>query len=133
MKAGQWLETYLEGWRTGNGATSLTATVHDFYYDDPATGRIDRDGFVEFVEDFKRLGAELSGGKVPTPFLEYTNIVIGNTNPATAWCWWRVCGTDFQGAAVIRFSDAGVISERIAYFTSDPVPTPIPGFKHNKD
>lgn len=126
MASKQWLNTYLEGWRTGNGVKSLQATVQEFYYDDPATGRIDRRSFVEFVEDFKSLGAELAGGKVPSPFLEYTDVIISDTNPATAWCWWRVNGTDFQGAAVIRFGDAGVISERIAYFTTDPVATPIP-------
>ncbi|WP_170763071.1 hypothetical protein [Ruegeria lacuscaerulensis] len=126
MNAQQWLDTYLEGWRTGDAEKSLSATVPDFFYDDPATGRICRDKFVQFVEDFKAAGAELAGGQVPSPFLQYSDITVSAANPATAWCWWRVTGTNFQGAAIIRFGDAGVISERIAYFTTDPVATPIP-------
>ena len=47
------IETYPEGWRRGDGSLSLTATAPGFYYDDPNTGRIERSGFVAFVEDFK--------------------------------------------------------------------------------
>jgi len=126
VKAQQWLEIYLEGWRTGDAEKSLNATVSDFFYDDPATGRIKRDAFVQFVEEFKAAGAELAGGDVPSPFLHYTDVTVSGANPATAWCWWCVTGTDFQGAAVIRFDDSGILSERIAYFTRDPVETAIP-------
>ena len=126
MKTRHWLETYLEGWRTGDAEKSLRATAAEFFYDDPATGRVHRENFVEFVEAFKAAGAELAGGQLPSPFLQYSNLTVGDTNPATAWCWWRVTGTDFQGAAVIRFNDDGILSERIAYFTENPVATAIP-------
>lgn len=126
MKARQRLEAYLEGWRTGDAEKSLHATAETFFYDDPATGRIHRGDFVEFVEAFKAAGAKMAGGKLPSPFLQYSNLTIGDANPATAWCWWRVTGTDFQGAAVIRFDDDGILSERIAYFTANPVATAIP-------
>jgi hypothetical protein len=32
------------------------------------------------------------------------------------WYWWRLVGTDVAGAAVIRTTDQGVQSERLAYF-----------------
>jgi hypothetical protein len=126
MEAREWLDSYLEGWRTGDAARCLQSTTEAFFYDDPATGRIKRENFIEFVEDFKAAGAELSGGPVPSPFLQYSDVTILEGSPSTAWCWWQVTGTDLQGAALIRFDDGGVLSERIAYFTKDPVATAIP-------
>jgi len=126
VKARQWLETYLEGWRTGDAEKSLSATAREFYYDDPATGRIPREDFIAFVEDFKAAGAELANGRVPSPFLQYSDVVVSGTAPSTAWCWWCVTGTNLQGAALIHFDDTGILSERIAYFSSNPVATAIP-------
>ena len=31
------------------------------------------------------------------------------------WEWWKVVGTDMEGAAVIKTTDEGVLSERIVY------------------
>ena len=121
MTARQHLETYLEGWRTGDAQKSLSAVVPDFHYDDPNTGRIYRSGFVDFIEDFKAAAADLNGGQLGTPFLEYSDTVVDTTtNPASVWCWWRATGTDLQGAALIHFDDSGVLSERIAYFSKLP-------------
>jgi hypothetical protein len=55
------------------------------------------------------------GGPVGTPFLEYTDTVISERD-ARCWCWWHATGSDLQGAALIHFGEAGVISERISYF-----------------
>lgn len=126
MQQREWLDIYLEGWRTGEAGRSLSATAPGFFYDDPDTGRIDRAGFVRFFEDFQAAGAEMAGGAVPVPFLEYSDLTVTDTNPATAWCWWRVTGTEFRGAAFIRFDATGVLSERIAYFTNNPNETALP-------
>ncbi|WP_420587317.1 hypothetical protein [Ruegeria sp.] len=120
------MDSYLDGWRTGDAEKSLQATSEIFFYDDPATGRVTRENFIGFVEDFKAAGAELSGGRVPSPFLQYSDLSICEGTPSTAWCWWCVTGTDLQGSALIRFDDRGILSERIAYFTKDPVATAIP-------
>lgn len=32
-----------------------------------------------------------------------------------SWEWWRCVGTTLEGAAIVKTSDAGVFSERIAY------------------
>ena len=115
------IKQYLEGWRLGKPQLSLDATVKDFFYDDPNTGRIQRDDFVAFMEDFKAYGAEISGGTVPEPFLEYTDTISETNNGMTTiWCWWRVNGTDFQGSARIFANEDGVLSERIAYFSKLP-------------
>ena len=94
---------------------------HRFHYDDPNTGRIFRDGFVEFMEAFKVDAAALNNGQLGAPFLTYTNIVVDeSTAPASAWCWWQATDTDLQGAALIHFDESGVLSERIAYFSKSP-------------
>lgn len=121
MRAREHLERYLEGWRTGDGARSLEVLVPDFFYDDPNTGRIPRDGFVQFVEDFKADAAALNDGKLGAPFLTYSDIVVDeSTSPCTAWCWWQATDTPLQGSALIKFSDDGILSERIAYFSKLP-------------
>ena len=111
------LNNYLEGWRQGNGEQSKASTVPEFYYDDPNSCRISRDNFVRFVEEFKAAAAELSGGKTPQPFLDYSHQLIGD---GLAWCWWSVRETTLQGSALITFNDNGVTSEKIAYFSKLP-------------
>ena len=120
------LENYLEGWRTGDAQKCLESTLAHFTYDDPATGRVHRAEFVDFIEAFKKAGAEMGDGEVPSPFLIYTDVVVTGEDRGTVWCWWRVNGTDFQGSALVRFDETGVLSARISYFTSNPMETPIP-------
>jgi hypothetical protein len=121
MKISEAIDTYLRGWELGDGELSLSATAANFYYDDPNTGRIARQDFVEFVNDFKQAAAEMGGEENPSPFLDYTDTVIDDDQiPATVWCWWQARGTPLQGSAVIKVGEAGVISERIAYFSRLP-------------
>ena len=111
------LDNYLEGWKQGDGKKSLESTAPGFFYDDPNSSRVSRENFVRFVDEFKSAAAELNQGIVPEPFLEYSDVLIGE---GIAWCWWCVSGTEFQGSAVIHFGDDGVRSEKIAYFSALP-------------
>jgi hypothetical protein len=121
MTARQHIDTYLEGWRTGDGPKSLSVVTPDFHYDDPNTGRIYQNGLVDFMEAFKVATAALNNGQIGSPFLTYTNIVFDQgSHPAKAWCWWQATDTDLQGAALIHFDDRGVLSEKIAYFSKLP-------------
>ncbi len=121
MAASEHLELYLEGWRLGDGELSLKAVVPDFFYDDPNTGRITHDGFVQFVEDFKSAAKELNNGKLGEPFLTYSDTAIDtSSSPHSAWCWWQATDTELQGSALIKFDDTGILSERIAYFSKLP-------------
>lgn len=113
------LDAYLEGWRLGDPALSLAVLSNGFFYDDPNTGRIFRDGFVEFMEAFKADAAELNNGIIGTPFLTYTDIIVDEV-VSTAWCWWQATETELQGAARIYFNETGIQSERIAYFSKLP-------------
>jgi hypothetical protein len=120
-KARHHIDTYLEGWRLGDGNMSLGATAPEFFYDDPNTGRISRKDFLRFFEDFRSAVDDGKGSASGEPFLTYTDVVITeNSVPHKAWCWWQATGTDFQGSALIYFGDHGVISEKIAYFSRLP-------------
>ena len=115
------IDTYLNGWKLGDGELSLSATAEDFYYDDPNTGRITRHQFVEFVNDFKRAAVDMGCAKNARPFLEYRDIVIKyDASPVTVWCWWQAIGTELQGSALIKVSEQGILHEQIAYFSKLP-------------
>jgi hypothetical protein len=92
--------TYLKGWELGDGALSPSVTADSFCYDDPNTGRIPRDKFVEFVGDFKNAAITMGGAEDASPFLSYSDVVIQDGElPATVWCWWQAVGTELQGSA----------------------------------
>jgi len=117
----QIIDTYLRGWELGDGTLSLSVTADSFYYDDPNTGSIARDDFVEFVEDFKRAAVSMGGAENANPFLQYSDIVIkDDTLPVTVWCWWQAVGTDLQGCALVKVGEQGVLHEKIAYFSRLP-------------
>jgi hypothetical protein len=117
----QYIETYLKGWELGDGALSLSVTADSFCYDDPNSGRIARDDFVEFVEDFKSAAVEMGGEPDANPFLQYSDVVIRDDElPATLWCWWQAVGTGLQGCALVKVGSEGVLHEKIAYFSRLP-------------
>lgn len=111
MTLSQIIETYLEGWKLGDG----------FHYDDPNTGRIQRRDFVAFAEDLKQAAIEMGAAENARPFLQYSDVVIKyEPLPATVWCWWQAVGTELQGSARILAGEAGVLHEKIAYFSRLP-------------
>ncbi len=115
------IDTYLKGWELGDGELSLSVTADDFTYDDPDSGTIQRQDFVEFVNDFKRLAIDEGADKNAKPFLLYSDKVIQHENDiSTIWCWWQANGTDLQGSAVIKASEQGILHEKIAYFSKLP-------------
>jgi hypothetical protein len=115
------IETYLKGWKLGDGELSLTATADSFHYDDPNTGRIQRHELVQFVNDFKSAAVEMGAAVNANPFLIYSDVVIDyNTSPVTVWCWWQANGTDLQGCALVKVGEEGVLHEKIAYFSKLP-------------
>jgi hypothetical protein len=121
VSVGQIIETYLQGWELGDGALSLSVTADSFCYDDPNTGRIPRNEFVEFVEDFKRAAIAMGGAENANPFLRYSDVVIKDDElPATVWCWWQAVGTELQGCALVKVGEEGVLHEKIAYFSQLP-------------
>ena len=121
MGAGKKLDTYLDGWRLCQAELSLSVITSEFHHGDPNTGRINCDGFVDFMEVFKADTAALNHGLIGTAFRSYSVIVVEeNTRPATAWCWWQATGTSLQRAVFIRFDVSGILSKRITYLSKLP-------------
>ena len=115
------IDTYLKGWKLGDGELSLSAIANSFYYDDPNTGCIQRHELVQFVNDFKRTALALGAEKNANPFLIYSDVVADySTTPVIFWCWWQVNGTDLQGCALVKVGLKGVLHEKIAYFSKLP-------------
>jgi len=115
------IETYLEGWKQGDGELSLSVTTDDFYYIDPNTGTIPRSEFVQFVEDFKQDAVEMGAELNAQPFLNYSDTVITEKDGvSTIWCWWQAVGTDLEGCALIKANESGILHEKIAYFSMLP-------------
>lgn len=122
MSTADFIDAYLEGWRTGDAAMSHQATADGFTYDDPNTGVIPKQGFIDFFDDFKQAAADLKGEPVTNPFLHYRDIVMDRSSPVwTVWCWWQAVDTELQGCALIKVGEEGVSSEQIAYYTELPV------------
>ncbi len=121
MKIREIVDTYLKGWELGDGELSLGVTAEGFHYDDPNTGRIKREDFVQFVEDFKAAAVEMGGEAGANPFLQYSDVVIkDDVRPAIVWCWWQAVGTELQGCARVLVGENGVLHEKIAYFSRLP-------------
>ena len=121
MSIREHIDTYLRGWELGDGELSLGATAPGFHYDDPNTGRIAREDFVAFVDDFRRAAVALGGEEGANPFLQYSDVVIrDDASPAIVWCWWQAVGTELQGSARVLVDDSGVLHEKIAYFSRLP-------------
>ena len=55
-------------------ASALPRTA--FITTTPIPGRIARDEFVKFVEDFKRAAVSMGGAENANPFLQYSDVVI---------------------------------------------------------
>ena len=120
-KVSAFIDTYLEGWKMGDGELSLSATASNFTYDDPNTGTILRANFVTFMNDFKADAVAMGAKENAKPFLNYTDTVITmNETGATVWCWWHAVGTELQGCALIKVDEEGVQHEKIAYFSKLP-------------
>ncbi|MDH3759356.1 MAG: hypothetical protein OEU50_00150 [Gammaproteobacteria bacterium] len=121
MSVKQIIETYLKGWQLSDGNLSLSVTADSFHYDDPNSGRISRDEFVAFVDEFKRAAVSMGGEIDANPFLQYSDVVIKDDElPATVWCWWQAVGTELQGCALVKVAEEGVMHEKIAYFSRLP-------------
>ena len=50
--------------------------------------------------------------------MELTELVTSEKDGVlTAWCWWEILGTLMKGSGLIKVTDNGVISERLANYT----------------
>jgi hypothetical protein len=112
------LAAYSEGWINGDVDTVLPALADDYLLDDPHFGRIPKDGMPAYFERLKAAIRDLRGGADDLPIMRFGEVITEETDDLlTVWLWWAVPGTALEGAGLIKIAPAGVVCERLAYFT----------------
>ena len=112
------LTAYCEGWSKGDADMIRSAVADDYVWDDPAEGRVSKDGLGSFLPKFKEAIDRVRGGCPSTSYFTFFNWVVDRSQlTTTVWCSFAVPGTDIQGMSQIRVADKGVISEHRAYRT----------------
>lgn len=121
MGAAEKLGTYAEGWSNGDSEAILSATADSFVFDDPNSGAITKADFTTYLAGLKDVVAALRNGDDGGTFMELSEVVTKDDGGVlTASCWWEIPGIGIQGSGLIKVTDDGVVSERIAYYTKLP-------------
>ncbi len=121
MSAADHLGAYAEGWTNGDADKITGAVSDDFVFDDPNEGKVGKADFANHLAGMKEAVASMRGEVYLGPFMELTEVTTSEDGGVlTAWCWWSVPGTAFQGASLIKANDGGVQSEKLAFYTKLP-------------
>ena len=105
---------YIEGWETVDALKLVSSVTDDFVFDDPAEPRpITKAELADYMPIWpakaKALGTAFEFDIVDKVVQDRQGVLL-------EWYWWRLMGTDVEGAAVIKTTDAGVVSERLSYY-----------------
>lgn len=112
------LAAYSEGWINGDVDTVLPSLADDYLLEDPHFGRIPKDGMPAYFERLNSAVRDLRGGAEDLPVMRIGEVMSQEDGELlTVWLWWAVPGTDLEGAGLIKIAPAGVVSERLTYFT----------------
>jgi hypothetical protein len=112
------LAAYSEGWINGDVDTVLPSLADDYLLEDPHFGRIPKDGMPAYFERLTSAVRDLRGGAEDLPVMRIGEVTTRDEGELlTVWLWWAVPGTALEGAGLIKIAPAGVVSERLTYFT----------------
>jgi hypothetical protein len=116
------LKDYVAGWTEGNGLKILESTALSYRLDDPNVGHpIDRLTFVQYFNVLTDLVHGLRDPNYRGHFKDISEITTKEELGAlTACCWWRIPGTPIQGGSVIKVSESGVLSDKLAFYCKQP-------------
>ena len=106
---------YFEGWGEADTGLILKACAPGYVLDDPDAGEITEDSLDEFVA---QLRSTVPGGAAP--FVTNRDI-LADADWSTVSCWWEVPGTGLCGSGLLKISDEGVLSERVAYYSKQHI------------
>ena len=117
---GDYLGQYAEGWAQGDPNKIMEACAPSYQMVDPKFPRpiLLRD-FAPYFDSLQHQAeaSARSEGHLPThPFMELTEVVTQDDgHTLTAWCWWKIPGNGLEGSGLIKVTDQGVVSEKLAY------------------
>ncbi len=112
------LAAYSEGWINGDVDTVVPSLAEEYLLDDPHFGRIAKAGMPAYFEQLNAAVRDLRGGAEVSPVMRIGEVVTRDEGDLlTVWLWWAVPGTALEGAGLIKIAAAGVVSERLTYFT----------------
>lgn len=107
---------YIEGWETMDADKLVSAVAEGFEFDDPAEPEpVTKSGLVDYMP---RWPAKAQALGAAFAFDIVDKVVRDEDSVLLEWYWWRLAGTDVEGAAVIKTTDEGVVFERLAYYRS---------------
>ena len=118
---GDILSQYAEGWIQGDAAKIMAACAPAYQIYDPdlasSIGLLDFAAYFGKLKDSAEASARSEGHPVTQPFLELTEVVTQDDgHTLTAWCWWKIPGNGLEGSGLIKVTDQGVVSEKLAYY-----------------
>ena len=119
MDKADYLGLYAKGWTEGEVDVVLQSLADEYVMDDPDSGRISKADFSGYFTTFKSHMDPIRD--VSRPFMEVSELLTQESGGVlTAWVWWAIPGTPTQGSGLIKVSDRGVLSERLAFYTKLP-------------
>ena len=105
-----------------DGDKLLSSITEDFVFDDPADpAPITKAELLLYMDVWPERAKALGG---TFEFHITDKVVRDEAGVLLEWYWWRLRGIEVIGSAVIKTSDEGVFSERIAYYRT---PWPLRG------
>jgi hypothetical protein len=118
VSIGDQIETYLNGWRTGDASVLWAQTVEDFFFDDPNRGRITRADYQAYIADIWTEAKQYRGDQQFGRFEDLSEIATGELDDGTVnvWFWWEIAGTPIEGSSLVKINEEGVLSETICYY-----------------
>jgi hypothetical protein len=97
-----------------DAAKLLASVTDDFLFDDPADpGPVTKAMLVDYMPRWPKKARALGAA---FEFDIIDKVVRDEGGVLLEWYWWRLTGTDVEGAAVIKTCDDGVMSERLTYY-----------------
>ena len=106
-------EAYIAGWYERDAEKLVTSVTDDFFFDDPAMSElVTKATLAEYLVTWEKKIRALGG----TGEWKLSDVVNHDQDGVLiCWEWWKCVGSGLEGAAIVKTTDAGVLSERIVY------------------
>ena len=99
MASADHLNTYADGWTTGDVAIIISSLDNGYTLDDSNAGTISKEAMSEYLVGFKQQ-VESIRGNTDSPLLEISELVTqGQAGILIAWVWWSVPGPRYKALA----------------------------------